>query len=130
MNVSDRYSSDPLYKGLTLSSMTTSHNIIELEESIFFSKLKDTTEKWIVDVRKREDFNEFHLPKALNIDIMSPNAIDGISHLRREKSLFLYCNSGIRCKSACSIFEKMGFKNIYHLTKGINSCSKSSLELC
>ena len=110
--------------------MTTSPNIIELEEFMFFSKLKDTAEKWIVDVRKKEDFNDFHLPKALNIDIMSPNAIDGISLLRREKSVFLYCHSGIRSKSACSIFEKMGFKKIYHLTNGINSCSKSSLELC
>ena len=95
------------------------------------NKLKPGThvyERSDVDVRKKEEYNEFHIPKALNIDIMSPHAIDGISLLRTEKPVYIYCNSGIRSKSACSMFSKMGFKKIYHLTKGINSIKKHSFE--
>lgn len=108
--------------------MTNGATFQELDENLFFSQLKSTTEKWIIDVRKKEEYNEFHIPKALNIDIMSPHAIDGISLLRTEKPVYIYCNSGIRSKSACSMFSKMGFKKIYHLTKGINSIKKHSFE--
>ena len=105
--------------------MDTPSKIVELDEGTFLTKMKNTKVKWVIDVRKKTDFDKFHFPKALSIDIMSPNAIDGISLLRKEKPVFLYCNSGIRSKSACKVFEEMGFKKIYYLTKGINSANNA-----
>lgn len=102
--------------------MKYSTEIIESNEEAFFDTMQKEKEKWVIDVRREEDFNKFHLPQALHLDILSPNAIDGISLLRIEKPVFLYCNSGIRSKSACKLFEQMGFKKVYHLTKGINAC--------
>lgn len=110
--------------------MNISPVIVELDEETFLSKMEKTKDKWVVDVRKKKDYNQFHLQGALSIDIMSPNAIDGIALLRKEKPVFLYCNSGIRSKSACKIFDEMGFQKIYHLTKGINSVNNASFVEC
>lgn len=102
--------------------------IIEADESLFFNRMKEEKEKWVIDVRKKEDYDKFHLEQALHLDIMSPYAMDGIALLRKEKTVFLYCNSGIRSKSATGLFQQLGFKKMYHLTKGINACNQLPVQ--
>ena len=66
----------------------------------------------ILDVRTVEEFNERHIPGALNI----PNEEIGTDEIPRlplkEQRIFVYCRSGRRSKQACLKLFKLGYTNL------------------
>lgn len=66
----------------------------------------------ILDVRTAEEYNEGHIPNAINI----PNEIienSVLNDLPNKKQLILiYCRSGNRSKQAAQKLEKIGYTNL------------------
>lgn len=71
----------------------------------------------IVDVREEEEFNDGHVPGAINIprglvefriwkQVGFPNAVD------MNKRLTLYCLTGGRCALATKSLQDLGFTNV------------------
>jgi phage shock protein E len=83
--------------------------------------LKNDKNALIIDVRTKSEFVSGHIPKAINIDIMSPEFSTKIKNLDADKTYLVYCRSGNRSASACSNMAKLGFKNLYNLSGGISS---------
>ena len=67
----------------------------------------------IVDVRRRDEYDEGHLPDA----ILIPNeSIDKTrpSELRNlDQIILVYCRSGLRSKEASEKLAAMGYRNVY-----------------
>jgi len=79
----------------------------------------DISEYKIVDVRSYTEFDISHIPGAVNIHTgYLENNIDKISD---EEKLVVYCTSGDRSAIGASFLLKLGRRNIYNLSGGINA---------
>lgn len=81
--------------------------------------MEDENDYIILDVRTREEYEEKHLPEAVNI----PNESIGseeISELPdKDQLIFVYCRSGNRSKQASEKLADLGYTNIVEFG-GIN----------
>lgn len=78
-----------------------------------------TNDVVLIDVRTKEEFNNGHINKAINIDYYSKDFKEKLSKLDKKKSYVLYCRSGNRSGKSALIMEQLGFKTIYDMG-GIN----------
>lgn len=74
----------------------------------------------ILDVRTEDEFNQGHIPNALNLDIYKGQGfIYKLEELDKDKHYYVYCRSGARSQQACSIMNQLGFTDAYNLAGGI-----------
>lgn len=76
----------------------------------------------ILDVRTPEEFEEAHIPEAVNV----PNETIGTEEIPelpdKEQLIFVYCRSGNRSKQASQKLADLGYTNIIEFG-GINDWS-------
>lgn len=65
----------------------------------------------ILDVRTKEEYHESHLIEAQNIPY---DEIDETVALDKEKTIFVYCKSGVRSKKAYDTLKRLGY-TVYDL---------------
>lgn len=87
-----------------------------------FEKLIQSENVIILDVRNPKEFNEGHIPNALNIDYRSDDFLKNIKELNKNKTIAVYCRSGGRSKLAAKKLIDSGF-NVFELNKGIMNWS-------
>lgn len=83
-----------------------------------FKKIIADNNILLIDVRTADEYQGGHIPKAINMDIRSPEFDSLISKLDKKKSVAIYCRSGGRSKSAAKKITEKGFK-VYELNKGV-----------
>ena len=88
---------------------------------------KNNPEFVVLDVRTSHEFNEGHLPNALNIDYKSADFKDKVAELDRNKTYITYCRSGRRSTAASEIMAEIGFVNIYMIEGGYIAWDKGNL---
>lgn len=73
----------------------------------------------LLDVRSPQEFNEWHMPKAINIPTYE--IFEKIQKIIKDKNTIIicYCTFGIRSKKAIKMLKKLGYTNLYHLDGGI-----------
>ena len=78
-------------------------------------------EYFIIDVRTRKEYLEFHLNNSTNIPLA--NLKEKIEKIQpdKNKKMLLYCQSGGRSIKAAQILEKLGYTKIYNLKGGIEN---------
>ena len=74
----------------------------------------------LVDVRTAEEYQQGHIPAAVNIDVNSPDFDSHIAELDKKRSVALYCRSGRRSKIAAARVVELGFK-VVELDGGVLS---------
>lgn len=78
----------------------------------------------ILDVRERWEYDIVRFENAtlrpLGFLQMNPPELD------KEKPVVVYCHHGVRSLSGCAILEKLGFKNVYNLSGGIDLYAQAS----
>ncbi|WP_341837841.1 rhodanese-like domain-containing protein [Chitinophaga pollutisoli] len=87
--------------------------------------IDDTT--IFVDVRTPDEYQEGHIPGALNIPL--PDIFNRKQEIRGlgEKPVIFYCRSGSRSGMAVSQLQKEGYKEIYN-GGGIAALQSALLE--
>ena len=91
------------------SNSDTDTNIVNVEK-ISTSEVKEIIDNnnedyIIVDVREEYEYNEGHLPNAVNIPLGNINSIN----YEKEKIIIVYCRSGSRSSEAASKLKNMGY---------------------
>lgn len=83
----------------------------------------------IVDVRTTEEFQQGHVPNAINIPLS--NIIDNPDILAssKEKPIVLYCRSGYRAGKAAEALQKYGYPNLRHLEGDMQGWLKVGLPV-
>jgi len=73
----------------------------------------------LIDIRKKDEFGQSKIKGARNF---AASQITGKgSKLRRDQSVYLYCNNGKKSYRTAKKMTKQGFKNIYILEKGFEN---------
>lgn len=82
--------------------------------------MKEEEDYLILDVRTPEEYEEAHIPEAVNV----PNETIGTEEIPelpdKEQLIFVYCRSGNRSKQASQKLADLGYTNIIEFG-GINA---------
>lgn len=108
----------------TLNAQSSSN----LNATAFDSKIKQTPNPQVIDVRTTGEFIQSHIKNALNIDINSNDFQQKVANLNKNKAVFVYCLSGSRSSYALRILSSMGFKEIYNLSGGMMQWRSANLS--
>ena len=67
----------------------------------------------IVDVREKEEYEEGHLPHAVLVplSILDTEA----TKLSKDQTLYVYCRSGQRSRTAVKKLKAMGYEHVYNV---------------
>ena len=95
-----------------------SYRQITTEEAV--SMMETETDYLILDVRTPEEFNEKHIPGAINVpnESIAANAIPELPD--KAQLILVYCRSGNRSKQASEKLAALGYTNIVEFG-GINN---------
>lgn len=90
-------------------------------DAIAAEKLIKEGKVTVVDVRSPEEYKEGHITGAKNMDFFTEDFAGELDKLDKSKPYLVHCASGKRSTSSLKVFEKLGFKNLFHLDGGINA---------
>ncbi|WP_052747841.1 rhodanese-like domain-containing protein [Geoglobus ahangari] len=78
----------------------------------------------IIDVRTPKEYEEGHIPGAINIDVFGRNFRKKLEELDLNKTYLVYCKTGFKSKIACETMVRMGFRHVYNMEGGIEAWMK------
>lgn len=113
---------------LSISSTLSAQSLSNLNATTFDSKIKQTPNAQIIDVRTPGEFMQSHIKNAININISSNDFQQKIANLNKNKAVFVYCLSGSRSSYAVRVLSSMGFKEIYNLIGGMMQWRAANLS--
>ena len=87
--------------------------VVNLSEKEFVENMRKGQ---LVDLRKKEEFDQGHINGARNIPFVMLTRNPG--KLRRDLPIYLYCEKGKVCKRAALVLYGKGYENIYQLEGG------------
>jgi len=91
----------------------------------FESKISDSQQVQLIDVRTPAEFEDGHLKNSKNLDYKSPDFKEEIKRLDKNKPVFVYCLSGGRSALASKALVENGFSQVYELKGGYLKWSSS-----
>ena len=79
------------------------------------NKLLENENTVIIDVRKKEEYKESHIDKAINIPY--DTIIEGVEkkNIDKETPIIVHCKSGKRSEKAYETLINAGYKKVYDL---------------
>lgn len=83
----------------------------------------------IVDVRTPQEFQQGHVPNAINVPLSEIIENPAILKSSKEKAIVLYCRSGYRAGKAAEALQKEGHQNLRHLEGHMQSWSDTGLSV-
>ncbi|HAV61239.1 MAG TPA: rhodanese-like domain-containing protein [Verrucomicrobiales bacterium] len=87
--------------------------------------LKENPKIVVLDIRTPREFAAGHIKDAKNIDFYADDFAAQIGKLDREKSYLVHCASGGRSGKSLELFQKLGFKSVFHLDGGFKGWEKA-----
>jgi rhodanese-related sulfurtransferase len=91
-----------------------------LNGTTFKTKFENAPKAELLDVRTPAEFTEGTIKGARNLDMMSAQFKNALGTLSKDKEYFVFCRSGNRSGSACSLMAEQGLK-VYNLAGGIGA---------
>lgn len=91
----------------------------ELSATEFLKKINATEDAVIVDVRTPEEFQKGHIQNALNLNWNGSEFEKQLATLDKNKTIFVYCLSGGRSRSAAAKMRKAGFEKVIEMPGGM-----------
>ncbi len=85
-----------------------------------YENLKSDHSITLLDVREAYEYKSGHIQGALLLPVGEIEREIKKLNLDKDALLYVYCQSGVRSKSACSKLVKLGYHNVYNLG-GISS---------
>lgn len=74
----------------------------------------------VIDIRDEWEFEESHI-EGRNIPMHEiPGRIEELQAIK-DKDIVVYCNTGDRSATACTLLEQSGFPNVWSLEGGIEA---------
>ena len=101
-----------MFASLLCMACSAQNNNFQSVDNTLFKQALDSENCTLVDVRTPQEFQQSHIPGAINIDVNSPDFEKQIKLLPNDKPLAIYCRSGKRSKAAAQKLSKWGYKGI------------------
>jgi len=97
--------------GLPIAAITQV-SVAELNERLTSDDMQ------IVDVRRPAEYDNGHVPRALNAPLASLDRSLGPLNLEKDKLTAVICAGGYRSSAAASLLQQQGFSNLLNVTGG------------
>ncbi len=91
----------------------------KLAAKTFSTKLKETPNAFLLDVRTPEEVNRSYIKNAVFMDIHDSVFEKRISTIDKKLPVFVYCAIGVRSADAANMLHNLGFEQVYDLKGGI-----------
>lgn len=83
-------------------------NLFDDKFSKYIEKYNKTENAVLLDVRTKEEYKDGHIKGSINIPLSDISTID----IEKDKTLYVYCHSGMRSANACRILQDIGYNAI------------------
>lgn len=83
----------------------------------------------ILDVRAPGEYAQGHIEGAVNVDYDSRSFKDELTQLGKDETYLVYYRTGRRSSGALKVMGELGFKNVYHMNKGITDWTGQDYSL-
>ena len=83
----------------------------------------------LLDIRTPAEYKTGHIRGAVLLDYYARHFVDTRKTLDREKTYLVYCRSGNRSGKSLAIFNRLGFRQVYHLKTGIRGWQQEKYPL-
>lgn len=90
-----------------------------LNAVVFEKEMENTPDAIVLDVRTTWEFESGHIEGAVHLDLFSPTIEAEFNKLDKSKYYLIYCRSGARSYSACSIMASNGFAKVANMMGGL-----------
>lgn len=97
-------------------------------DSLIKASKKDSLFR-LIDIRTPEEVATGRIGNATMIDFYAPDFQANLGKLPRDAKILLYCRSGNRTGQTLRLMESMGFKNVRHISGGINAWKAQGLPV-
>jgi rhodanese-related sulfurtransferase len=91
--------------------------------------IKDKSDLQLIDVRTIGEYKAGHLSKSVLIDYYKPDFKAQLQKLDKNKPIAVYCAIGGRSNEALQILKRLGFREAYDLSGGIQSWQENKLPI-
>ncbi|AAZ24318.1 rhodanese-like domain-containing protein [Colwellia psychrerythraea] len=91
--------------------------------------MKNDKQVILLDVRTEEEFEEGHIPNAVNIPHKELEARLAELTGAKNTQVVIYCRSGRRAEVAREVLVKNGFNELDHLSGDFNEWSSNNLPI-
>ena len=86
-----------------------------------FSKLINSDEGIILDVRTIDEVNKGYIEDATNIDFYASDFTSKLDLIRKDVPVYVYCASGGRSYKTVAKMKELGFKKVFNLKGGFGA---------
>ena len=95
---------------LLIATNSSKSEITRIENSTDFSEVLKQDNLVLIDVRSKEEYNESHIPRAINIPY---DELENKVKYDKDLNIVVYSYNDSRSHLATAVLEKLGYKNIY-----------------
>ena len=101
--------------------------ITEISPTDAAAKAKSSSDTMIVDVRDKDEFDELHIPEAVNISRGLLEYEVEEKYPDRNTTIICHCGGGGRSALAAESLQKMGYKNVRSMAGGFRAWKAAGL---
>lgn len=112
----------------TSQALAQQGQIKTLTPQKFQKQLNNSVDAQLIDVRTEEEYKAGHLSHSINYNVMDSTLQNHIASLDKDKSVFVYCRTGVRSLKAAEVLSKKGF-NVFNLKGGITLWGKRKFPI-
>ena len=114
---------EPAPKPATKAALVRRVNVDE------FEKLWQDKKNIVLDVRTKKEFENGHIPGAMNLDVNGPDFDQKVAALEKDKVYLVHCAAGVRSARACDKMSRMGFLHLVDLAPGFRGWEKGGKQV-
>ena len=101
-------------------AQTNAPIITNLSTEDFKKAISTNPDVPIIDLRTDAELKKGYIPGAKQIDYLGKDFDAQMAQLDKNKTYYIYCQSGGRSSDAAGYMEKQGFKKVITLEKGFS----------
>ncbi|MFC6719047.1 MBL fold metallo-hydrolase [Natrialbaceae archaeon GCM10025810] len=101
----------------------------EISPTELGTRLRDDEDVLVLDIRHRDDYEEWHVPDSINVDVYDeliddPEAAkDALADLPDDRKIVTVCAAGVVSRTATDVLRELGY-DAETLTDGMNGWSR------
>lgn len=101
----------------------------DVEQQQLLSLQQSAEDFLLLDVRSVDEFNQAHIPGAVNISHLE--LLDNLTSVNtyKNKNIIVYCRSGRRAAIAIDTLKKNGFNQVHHLSGDMLAWQDANLAI-
>ena len=100
---------------LVITACSNAEKAAVISQSELVSRINDKSAPMILDVRTIDEFNQGHVPGAINVPYGDYEAALVDLKLKKNDEVVVYCERGGRAKKVETGLESQGFFEVRHL---------------